>query len=956
MGGVSREIEVPSLANGGKREVVKMAKDIGVLQAVSIIFGIIVGSGIFVSPVGVLRYSNSVGLSLVMWLVPGLFSMLGALVYAELGVRIQKSGGEYAYVLEAFGGLPAFIVMWITFVVVGGVSCAGNSIIFAQYMLQLVYPDCAIPEPVVSMIALCGVSKCYSVVVDPFSVDLCNKLLQGEMGDKGCCDLLMRQDYCFIADNRLWIVLSCNWPCGEFSQRVRGFECISRLSGTGVLSRLLGIFGNYLNFLVEEMKSPGRNLPLAITIALTLVTGLYMLTNVAYLAVLSPYEMLATGSGSSAVAVVFAKRAMPWISMLMPVFVGASVFGSINGLAMSISRLTYTGAREGHMPSILAMIHHCNLTPIPAILILLVLAVSYQFYSDLFALIELAGFAFAFIAALAVAALLYMRYREPNLKTSFQLPIVFPILFFGCDLLILVLTIYQQPRESLSNVILMLAAIPIYWFALGSDNGDEKGVVKMRKEIGVVQAVSIVFGVIVGSGIFVSPVGVLRYSNSVGLSLIMWIVPGLFSMLGALAYAELGVRIQKSGGEYAYILEAFGGLPAFIVMWITFFIIGGVGCAANSIVFAQYMLQPVYPDCAIPGPVVNMIALCGLMLIFAINCYKVRWATRLAVIFTFGKILALLLIISFGLYYLATGHVESFNNAFEGSNVSPGYLALAFYQGFWAFGGNLPLTIGIALSLVTGLYVLTNVAYMAVLSPYEMLATGSGSSAIAVVFAKRAMPWIAMLMPVFVGASVFGSINGQALSISRLTYTGAREGHLPSILAMIHHHNLTPIPAILVLVSCLFIKIVVKFLRYLNVLILAVSYQFYSDLFALIELAGFAFSSIAALAVAALLYLRYKQPNLKTSFQPIVVEVHGTLVKRCFLRAFLCFGFMQLPIFLPILFLACDLFILALTVYQQPRESLSNVILMLAAIPIYWLGVSWKNKPKSFKHFVCELP
>ncbi|KAL5104490.1 Y+L amino acid transporter 2 [Taenia crassiceps] len=460
--------------------------------------------------------------------------------------------------------------------------------------------------------------------------------------------------------------------------------------------------------------------------------------------------------------------------------------------------------------------------------------------------------------------------------------------------------------------------------ALSPSNGGERVAVKMTKEIGVVQAVSIVFGVIVGSGIFVSPVGVLRYSNSVGLSLIMWIVPGLFSMLGALVYAELGVRIQKSGGEYAYILEAFGGLPAFIVMWITFVVIGGVGCAANSIVFAQYVLQPVYPDCSIPGPVVNIIALCGLMLIFAINCYKVRWATRLAVIFTFGKILALLLIIAFGLYYLATGHVESFHNAFEGSNVSPGYLALAFYQGFWAFGGwnslnflveevenpgrNLPLTIGIALSLVTGLYVLTNVAYMAVLSPYEMLATGSGSSAIAVVFAKRAMPWISMLMPVFVGASVFGSINGQALSISRLTYTGAREGHMPSILAMIHHCNLTPIPAILVL------------------LVLAVSYQFYSDLFALIELAGFAFSSIAALAVAALLYLRYKEPNLKTSF--------------------------QLPVFFPILFLACDLFILALTIYQQPRESLSNVILMLAAIPIYWLGVSWKNKPKSFQNFI----
>ncbi len=161
MAGNSWEPEVSTSDNGAPREAIKMKKEIGILQAVSIIFGVIVGSGIFVSPVGVLRYSNSVGLSLIMWIVPGVFSMLGALVYAELGVRIPKSGGEYAYILEAFGGLPAFIVMWITFVIIGGVSCAANSIVFAEYILQPFYPDCAIPSHVVSMIALAGLSNLY---------------------------------------------------------------------------------------------------------------------------------------------------------------------------------------------------------------------------------------------------------------------------------------------------------------------------------------------------------------------------------------------------------------------------------------------------------------------------------------------------------------------------------------------------------------------------------------------------------------------------------------------------------------------------------------------------------------------------------------------------------------------------------------------------------------------------
>ncbi|VDK86645.1 unnamed protein product [Dibothriocephalus latus] len=296
----------------------------------------------------------------------------------------------------------------------------------------------------------------------------------------------------------------------------------------------------------------------------------------------------------------------------------------------------------------------------------------------------------------------------------------------------------------------------------------------------------------------------------------MWIVTGLFSLLGAIVYAELGVRIPKSGGEYAYLLEAFGGLPAFICMWVSFVVIGGVSCAANSIVFAQYMLQPFYPGCEPSKVVVQITAMLCLLLICAINAYKVKWATRVAVVFSTGKIIALLLITGFGVYYLATGHLESFENPFEGSATSPGLLALAFYQGFWAFSGcalcttasvkiateffgfllyyqspvtdirvlfrnylnflveemdnpgrNLPLAIVLGLGLVTGLYMLANVAYLAVLSPFELLGSGEGSAAVAVLFANRAMPWIAHAMPIFVGASVFGSINSEVMSMSR---------------------------------------------------------------------------------------------------------------------------------------------------------------------------------------------
>lgn len=132
--------------------------------------------------------------------------------------------------------------------------------------------------------------------------------------------------------------------------------------------------------------------------------------------------------------------------------------------------------------------------------------------------------------------------------------------------------------------------------------------VGLRAELGLTNGIGMIVGCIIGAGIFISPTGVIRYAGSTGMALVVWVACGVLSMMGAMCYAELGTMIPKSGGDYAYLSAVYGPLPAFIFLWMCLLVIVPTHNAIQSLTFANYLLEPFFPDSSPPENALRLIA------------------------------------------------------------------------------------------------------------------------------------------------------------------------------------------------------------------------------------------------------------------------------------------------------------------------------------------------------------
>ncbi|CAB3406035.1 unnamed protein product [Caenorhabditis bovis] len=338
---------------------------------------------------------------------------------------------------------------------------------------------------------------------------------------------------------------------------------------------------------------------------------------------------------------------------------------------------------------------------------------------------------------------------------------------------------------------------------------------KEENKIGLIGATAYIVGSIIGSGIFIAPKGIVEHAGSVGLSLIIWVLCALLNMITAINYIELGTSIPESGADLAYI-DYMGWTPiAFSFLWLSILIQSSSSAAVLYLTFGDYIVQALDPivcfDSSQRDYAAKLFGFVLLLVLTLTNMFSLnKFAAKVQIISMMSKIVATTCIIGIGAFFMIfrdrTAHYQK-DEIMKGSDYNPGAIVLAIYQGNWAFGGYTTLNYGTeeiqiknfrktlpravlgGLCISALIYILVNVAYFAILTPDQIIA----SSAVATTFIQKTLgDDAALVVPAVVGFLLIGTLNGDVFGWSRYMVAGSRRNMMPTCFSLIHVDNDSP--------------------------------------------------------------------------------------------------------------------------------------------------------------------
>jgi basic amino acid/polyamine antiporter, APA family len=328
----------------------------------------------------------------------------------------------------------------------------------------------------------------------------------------------------------------------------------------------------------------------------------------------------------------------------------------------------------------------------------------------------------------------------------------------------------------------------------------------LPRVLGPFDAVTVVVGGIIGSGIFLKPSYVANQLDSFGLIISVWVVVGLITLCGALTLAELAAMLPHAGGPYVYLRQAFGRLPAFLWGWTELTIIrpGSVGALTTATVIYLNEIAPMNRHWQ------EAVAIGIVLFLSIVNVLGTRWGAAVQNVTVVAKVGFLVFIILLPLAVSSGRATEA--ASFWPQAITPTIwrgLGLAMIAVMWPYDGwinlapvaeevrnpqrNVPLGLALGMVIVIVTYVLANVAYHVVLPIHEIAKSEAvAHDVVSALLGESGGKFVAL----GVLCSTFGGANSNLLTGPRIYFAMARDGLLPSSIRRIHGRWQTPANAI----------------------------------------------------------------------------------------------------------------------------------------------------------------
>ena len=461
-----------------------LAKKIGFWAATSIIIGSIIGSGVFMKPASMAAQLGSPIWLTVIWIIAGMFTFFGALIFAELGAMIPETGGLYVYFRKMFGGFTGFLYGWAAFAVINTTAVAAISFVCAQYadfFLHLPRLDAVTEHSVNWHIPFIGdIFPLENLGVKSLAILLVLIFTTiNYLSTKAGSTFQVISTFIKVAALVLLvggIFLSGNGNFSNFMAAEHPKQNGALLAG--IMAALTGAFFAYdgwvnITMVAGEVKSPQKNIPRSLFIGVLTCIVIYVLVNQAYLYVM-PVEQIATSSlvAADAMTIALGNAGGAIIAALIVI----CTLGAINGNTLATVRITYAMGKDKVFLPWAGKEHKRFQTPGNALWLhaswisVLIFSGSFDMLADMMVFISW------IVYGLGAVGIFRLRKKMRDAERPYKVwlhPFV-TLLFIGFTAFFLIITVYnditnyindRQPVvNSLLGLVIVALGIPFYFY------------------------------------------------------------------------------------------------------------------------------------------------------------------------------------------------------------------------------------------------------------------------------------------------------------------------------------------------------------------------------------------------------------------------------------------------------------------------------------------------------------